>query len=54
MSLRARLTFWYTALLGVPLVAFALGSYFLAQRALLSETDRFIGNNNREENPWFW
>ncbi len=44
MSLRAQLTFWYTALLGVPLVAFALGSYFLVERALLSETDRFMGD----------
>ncbi|HYV98994.1 MAG TPA: ATP-binding protein [Gemmatimonadaceae bacterium] len=43
-SLRARLTLWYTALLALPLIAFALISYAFFARALLQRTDRFIGD----------
>jgi len=43
-SLRSRLTFWYAALLALPLVAFALLCYFVFERALLNRTDRFIGD----------
>jgi signal transduction histidine kinase len=42
-SIRVRLTLWYSLLLGVPLVAFALLSYAAFSRALVSGTDRFIG-----------
>ena len=41
-SLRSRLTFWYAALLALPLVAFALICYFVFERALLNRTDNFI------------
>jgi heavy metal sensor kinase len=43
-SLRARLTLWYTALLGLPLILFAIGSYLLFARSLQQRTDRFIGD----------
>src|SRR4051812_32872774 len=43
-SLRSRLTLWYTALLAVPLIAFALLCYFVFAHALLGRTDRFIGD----------
>jgi heavy metal sensor kinase len=42
-SVRVRLTLWYSLLLAVPLVAFALLSYAAFSRALVSGTDRFIG-----------
>src|SRR5262245_19265545 len=42
-SIRVRLTLWYSLLLAVPLVAFALLSYAAFSRALVSGTDRFIG-----------
>jgi heavy metal sensor kinase len=41
-TLRSRLTLWYTTLLGVPLVALALGSYLLFGRTLEHRTDRFL------------
>lgn len=43
-SLRARLTWWYAALLGVPLAAFAVVTYVLFARTLVSRTDRFISD----------
>lgn len=43
-SLRSRLTLWYSALLAVPLIAFALLCYFVFAHALLARTDRFIGD----------
>jgi len=43
-TLRARLTLWYTALLGVPLIAVALGFYLLFARMLHNRTDQFIGD----------
>jgi heavy metal sensor kinase len=42
-SIRVRLTLWYAILLGIPLVAFATISYFAFANALVSGTDRFIG-----------
>ncbi|MEO8449850.1 MAG: ATP-binding protein [Gemmatimonadota bacterium] len=42
-SLRARLTLWYTLLLGLPLIVFAVGCYLLFARTLMQRTDRFIG-----------
>lgn len=43
-SLRARLTLWYTLMLGVPLIAFALVSYFVVAATLERRTDIFIGD----------
>ncbi len=43
-SLRSRLTLWYTLLLGVPLIAFAVVCYVVFARALEDRTDRFIGD----------
>lgn len=43
-TLRWRLTLWYTALLGVPLIALAFGSYLIFARALTNRTDEFIGD----------
>ena len=43
-SLRSRLTLWYTILLGVPLIAFAVVCYVVFERALRDRTDRFIGD----------
>jgi heavy metal sensor kinase len=43
-SVRVRLTLWYTVLLAVPLVAFAVGSYYMFARTLESRTDAFIGD----------
>jgi two-component system OmpR family sensor kinase len=42
-SIRVRLTFWYAILLGIPLAIFAIISYIAFSRALVSGTDRFIG-----------
>ena len=42
-SIRVRLTLWYAILLGIPLAAFAIISYVAFSRALVSGTDRFIG-----------
>ena len=41
-SLRARLTLWYTIVLGLPLVAFATVSFFVLDRALLHRADAFL------------
>jgi heavy metal sensor kinase len=43
-SLRSRLTFWYAALLALPLFAFAVVCYLVFANALLNRTDRFIGD----------
>jgi len=43
-SLRARLTFWYAALLALPLVVFAILCYVVFAHALLDRTDRFIND----------
>ncbi|MEP7345839.1 MAG: ATP-binding protein [Gemmatimonadaceae bacterium] len=43
-SLRGRLTFWYTLVLGAPLIAFALVSYVVFARTMLNRTDSFIGD----------
>jgi two-component system, OmpR family, sensor kinase len=43
-SLRSRLTLWYTLLLGVPLIGFAVACYIVFAGALESRTDRFIGD----------
>jgi len=42
-SLRFRLTLWYSALLALPLIVFALMSYLVFAKALHDRTDRFIG-----------
>lgn len=41
-TLRARLSLWYSVLLGVPLIALALGFYLLFARILHERTDQFI------------
>src|ERR1041385_4491790 len=43
-TLRSRLTLWYSILLGVPLVAFAIFCYAIFARTLQRRTDRFIGD----------
>jgi two-component system, OmpR family, sensor kinase len=43
-SLRSRLTLWYTLLLAVPLIAFALVCYVVVSRTLERRTDVFIGD----------
>src|SRR3954463_8205834 len=43
-SLRSRLTLWYTTLLALPLIAFAVISYAVFAKALLDRTDHFIGD----------
>src|SRR5215470_4357345 len=43
-SLRSRLALWYTALLALPLIAFAIVCYVVFAQALLQRTDRFIGD----------
>jgi hypothetical protein len=35
---------WYTALLGAPLIALAVGYYLFFARTLYSRTDQFIGD----------
>ena len=42
-SIRVRLTLWYSLLLAIPLVAFSFLSYAAFSRALVTGTDRFIG-----------
>ena len=42
-SIRVRLTTWYSLLLALPLIVFAVLSYAAFSRALVSGTDRFIG-----------
>ena len=41
-SLRARLTLWYTMVLGVPLVAFAGASFLVLDRAILHRADTLL------------
>ena len=41
-TVRARLTLWYTIVLAVPLIGFALASYFIFARTLINRTDSFI------------
>jgi two-component system, OmpR family, sensor kinase len=41
-SLRARLTLWYTLVLGFPLVAFAGATFLVLDRALLHRADAFL------------
>ena len=41
-SLRARLTLWYTLVLGLPLVAFAGTSFLVLDRALMHRSDAFL------------
>jgi heavy metal sensor kinase len=43
-SLRSRLTLWYTALLALPLITFAVVVYIIFAQALSTRTDRFIGD----------
>jgi two-component system OmpR family sensor kinase len=43
-SLRSRLTLWYTVLLGLPMIIFAVASYLVFARTLQHRTDRFIGD----------
>lgn len=43
-SLRARLTLWYTLLLGLPLAVFAVACYVVFAQTLQARTDRFIGD----------
>lgn len=43
-SLRARLTLWFTLVLGAPLVAFAVASYEIFETTLLDRTDRFVSD----------
>jgi two-component system OmpR family sensor kinase len=43
-SLRSRLTLWYSVLLGLPLIVFAVVSYLVFARTLQGRTDRFIGD----------
>jgi heavy metal sensor kinase len=38
------LTLWYTVLLGLPLIVFAVASYLVFARTLERRTDRFIGD----------
>ena len=43
-TLRWRLTLWYTALLGAPLIALAIGYYLFFARTLYTKTDQFISD----------
>ena len=43
-SLRSRLTLWYTLILAVPLIAFAVVCYVSIERTLQRRTDAFIGD----------
>ena len=43
-SLRSRLALWYTILLGVPLVIFAIACYLIVARTLERRTDVFISD----------
>ncbi len=43
-SLRSRLTLWYTIVLALPLILFALVSYVTFTRAVRTRTDEFIGD----------
>ncbi len=43
-TLRWRLTLWYILLLGVPLIAFAVGGYLLFAHTLYDRTDQYIAD----------
>ena len=43
-SLRSRLTLWYTLLLALPLIIFAVACYLIVARTLERRTDIFIGD----------
>ena len=43
-TLRWRLTLWYTLLLGVPLIAFAVGGYLLFAHTLYDRADQYIAD----------
>lgn len=43
-SLRARLTLWFTLVLGVPLLLFAAGAYRVFASTLLERTDAFVSD----------
>lgn len=43
-SLRSRLTLWYSALLALPLIVFAIMCYLVFAQALHDRTDRFIND----------
>jgi hypothetical protein len=43
-SVRARLTWWYSVVLSIPLALFAVVSYLLFSRTLESRTDAFIAD----------
>lgn len=43
-SLRVRLTLWYSVLLAVPLVGFAIAAYLVVGRAGQARTDRFLAD----------
>ncbi len=43
-SLRVQLTLWYSVLLAVPLITFAVASYVTVARTLRSRTDRFLSD----------
>src|SRR4026208_2492141 len=43
-ALRSRLPLWYSVLLGLPLIVFAVVSYLVFARTLQGRTDRFIGD----------
>lgn len=47
-SVRARLTLWYTAILGLVLITFSAISYVLIAREIRSATDRSLANTARE------
>ena len=48
MTLRTRLTLFYTVLSGITLVAFSVVVYFLLQNSLMSEVDRLLLNSASE------
>jgi len=48
ISLRAKLTLWYSALFAVTVIAFALAAQVLRSRALLNQFD----NELRDELRW--
>ena len=43
-TLRARLTLWFTLVLGAPLLLFAIGSYEIFASTLLDRTDGFVSD----------
>ncbi len=54
MSLRLRLTLWYSGILAVTLLAFGIGVYFFQYISTYKKTYRIIcGFNRRKWNPEF-